>query len=247
MDGRRVLVTGASSGIGRATAVLLSELGASVVLVGRNEERLAETASQLKGSGHQLASFDLAETDAIPAWVKKLTEQGGSLDGLAHCAGLQLTYPLRATTWNHVEELMRLNVGAALALARGLRQKGANTGSGSVVLLSSAAGLVGEPARAAYSASKAAVVGLSRSLAVELARENIRVNCVAPGVVETPMWEETKRSLTPEQAEEIAKKHPLGVGQPRDVASAIAFLLSDAGRWITGTTLVVDGGFIAGK
>lgn len=248
MQGCRVLVTGASSGIGRAAAILLGSLGASVLLNGRDSERLSDTLAQMPGDGHAVVAFDLGDCDRIPGWLNQTAKDHGPLAGIAHCAGAQLTYPLRATSWDHIEKLARLDSGAAIALARGFRQKGVLAeGGGSLVLLSSAAGLVGEPARAAYSASKAALFGLVRSLAVELAREKVRVNCIAPGVVETPMWNQTKRALTEEQARAIEEKHPLGLGAPEDVASAIAFLLADTGRWITGTTLVVDGGFTAGR
>lgn len=246
MQGRRVLVTGASSGIGRASARLLGSLGASVILGGRDTQRLSAALAEMPGNHHAISAFDLADCDSIPTWLKSLSERHGPLAGIAHCAGVQLTYPLRATTWDHVEKLVRVDIGAAVGLARGLRQKGVLAeGGGSIVFLSSAAGLVGEPARAAYSASKAALVGLVRSLAVEIARDKVRVNCVAPGVVETAMWEQTKRALTGEQAHEIEAKHPLGLGAPEDVANAVAFLLADTSRWITGTTLVVDGGFTA--
>jgi 3-oxoacyl-[acyl-carrier protein] reductase len=245
MQGRRVLVTGASSGIGRETAILFSRLGAQVALVGRNAERLADTASSLDGKGHHVEVFDLTRNDDIPEWMRELCGRIGPLSGLAHCAGAQMTRPLRMTSTDNLETLMRVNVGSALALAKGFRQRGVCHGDGSIVFLSSVTGIVGESGRAAYSASKAALIGLTRSLAIELVRDSIRVNCIAPAVVRTPMWEETQAVLTPEQIAAIESKHPLGLGTPLDIAHAVAFLIAGTGRWITGTTLVVDGGFTA--
>lgn len=242
---RTFLVTGASSGIGRETASLLSELGARIVLVGRSQERLDETVHNLSGSGHRAEVFDLSQTEQISGWIKSLCATVGPLNGLVHCAGIQSTMPLRVLSPEVFEVAYRINVIAAAMLAKGFRQKGCCTPGGSIVLLSSVRGLVGEVAVSAYSSSKAAVLGLTRSLAVELARETIRVNCVVPGVVKTEMTEQVFSSLTPDQVSSIESMHPLGFGKPRDVAHAIAFLLADTASWITGSSLVVDGGYTA--
>ena len=242
---RTILVTGASSGIGRATAILLSRLGARVVLVGRNPQRLAATVTQLAGSGHCVEACDLRDYEQIPAWTKEWVTRSGPLDGLVHSAGVQDATPVKALTRAPVESMWQLNVAAALWLAKGFRQRGVNREGGSIVLVASVMGLVGQPARAAYSATKGAVVALTKSLALELAREQIRVNCVAPGYVRTEMTEALTATLTPEQIAAIAAQHPLGIGEPEDVAQAAAYLLSAAARWVTGTTLVVDGGYTA--
>lgn len=242
---RTVLVTGASSGIGRETAILLSQLGAHLILVGRNSEQLDKTLSLLEGSAHQSYVFDLSVVDEIPRWMKEVTSASGPLHGLVHSAGVQFTRPLRIVSSEVIEELMRINVTAAILLANAFRQKGVSADSGSIVYLSSVMGLVGQSGQSAYSASKGALVSLTKSLALELARENIRVNCVAPAMVSTEMTEKMLGLLTPEQVLQIEAMHPLGLGHPRDVANAIAFLLADTGRWITGTTLVIDGGYTA--
>lgn len=242
---RTIMVTGASSGIGRETAILLSQLGARVVLVGRNRGELETTLSRLEGAGHVVAPFDLTSVDDIPRWMKELVPQSGALHGLVHSAGIQLTKPLRVVSSGDIDQVMTINVSAACGLVRGFRQKGVVAPPGSVVLLSSVSGIAGQPGNSVYSASKGALVALARSLALELAREKIRVNCVAPALVHTEMAEKMREALTPEQFDQIDKMHPLGIGLPRDVAHAIAFLLADTGRWITGTTLVVDGGYTA--
>jgi NAD(P)-dependent dehydrogenase (short-subunit alcohol dehydrogenase family) len=158
---------------------------------------------------------------------------------------MQFTSPLRITTGANLEELMRVNVTAAFALARAFRQKGVSSPGSSLVFLSSVMGIVGQSGQTAYSASKGALISLTKSLALELSRENIRVNCVAPALVRTEMSNKMLQALTPDQVTQIEAMHPLGIGAPRDVANAIAFLLADTGRWITGTTLVVDGGYTA--
>jgi NAD(P)-dependent dehydrogenase (short-subunit alcohol dehydrogenase family) len=243
MQGRTVLVTGASSGLGRETAILLSELNARVVLSGRSRERLEETLGQMSGEGHRTEPFDLNETDAIPDWIKRIAAETGPLGGLVHCAGVNITLPVQAATTARIESLMRTNVTSALMLVRAFRRSGcAQRGSG-IVLLSSASGLKGAPGLSIYSASKAALIGFTRSAALELAAAGIRINCLAPAIVETPMV--AKNRDMAEQYEIMKSEHPMGFGHPRDVAYAAAFLLADTGRWITGTTLVVDGGYSA--
>lgn len=245
LSGRTILITGASSGIGRATAILLSQLGARLILAGRNKERLDQTAGQLEGADHRVEAFDLTGIDEVPRWIKGITSREGALDGLVHSAGMHVTRPLRFLSDETVQEVMSINFGAALALAKGLRQKGAYNAGASIVFLSSVMGLVGQPGVSVYAASKGAIVAVTKSLALELARDGLRVNCVAPAQVKTEMAEAMQETLSAEQIAAIEAMHPLGIGTPLDVAYAIAFLLADTGRWITGTTLVVDGGYTA--
>lgn len=211
----------------------------------RNRERLEETFARLTGSGHRIEALDLAAAEEIPAHLKRIAQETGPLHGLVHCAGVHSAHPLRILTVQKLEEVMRINVSAAAMLAKGFRQKGCSAPGSAIVLVSSVAGLVGEAGVPAYAASKAALIGLARSLAMELAPQGIRVNCVAPGLVKTEMGERLSGALTPEQLAALEAKHPLGFGTPRDVAHAIGFLLADTGRWITGTTLVIDGGYTA--
>jgi 3-oxoacyl-[acyl-carrier protein] reductase len=245
LTGQTILVTGASSGIGRETGRLISQLGGHVVLVGRSEERLAETLRSLHGEGHRVEPFDLSSTDEIPRWLKSISASSGPLHGLVHSAGIHTLRPLRALSSQTVENLMRINVGAAVGLAKGFLQKGVCAPNGSIVFLSSVAGLTGQAGVAAYAASKGAILALTKSLAVELAGEHIRVNCVAPGVVTTEMGQGLLEVLTPEQGASLEAMHLLGLGSARDVSYAIAFLLAETARWITGTVLVVDGGYTA--
>ncbi len=244
LTGRTILVTGASSGIGRETALLLSQLNARLILVARNKDRLAQTLASLEGADHRVEPFDVTALDAVPGWIKDLVSRSGPLHGVVHSAGVYGVVPLRILTALQLEEILRVNLSAAILLAKGFRQKGCHAEGGSLVLLSSVAGLRGHAGLSAYAASKSALFGLAKSLAMELAREGIRVNCVAPGLVATEMAAQVE-AQTPGEITGVENAHPLGVGRPRDVANGIAFLLSDAARWITGTTLTIDGGYTA--
>jgi NAD(P)-dependent dehydrogenase (short-subunit alcohol dehydrogenase family) len=187
LTGRTILVTGASSGIGRETALLLSQLNARLILVARNRERLEQTRTALEGAGHQVERFDLTALDEVPAWIKTLAARSGPLNGVVHSAGVYGVVPLRILTASMLEDTLRVNLGAAFLLAKGFRQKGCHADGASLVLLSSVAAWRGQAGLSAYTASKSALLGVTRSLAMELAREGIRVNCVAPGLVATEM------------------------------------------------------------
>ena len=243
LTGKRILVTGASSGIGRDTCVLLAELGATVVLVARNEERLRQTLALMRPGDHSIERFDVTDHLAAEGWMRELARRLGPFDGLAHAAGRTHTQALRHLDWDVFRELVDLNLKSSFALLKAFRLKQVRAHpSASVVLVSSVAALQGYPGLSIYSATKAAVIAMARTLAVELAREGLRVNCVVPGFVVTEMTSEARQYLGEERWEKTREDHPLGLGAPRDVSQAIAFLLSEAARWITGESMVVDGG-----
>lgn len=246
LTGKTVMVTGASKGIGRATAVYLSKLGARVIGVARNRVALEELSKEMQGSGHVMAPFDLNDLDEIPIWMKSLAKEHGRIYGLVHSAG-NLTYlPLKSLQSKHIAPMMRVNFEAALMLAKGFRQKDVRSEEGpNIVMISSVAAERGHPAMAIYSATKGALNSLCRCLAVELSRENIRVNCVCPAVVQTDMLGGFQTITLPEQQEKLFGGHRLGLGMPDDVAYATAFLLGAPAKWITGTMLTIDGGATA--
>jgi NAD(P)-dependent dehydrogenase (short-subunit alcohol dehydrogenase family) len=246
LSGRRILVTGASAGIGRAIAVLLSRLGAAVVCVGRNPSNLADTLSLLAGENHISQVYDLHDLAGIQPWLQEIAARGGGLHGLVHAAGIQSTLSLKLLNPEKWREVFMVNTEAALSLAQGFQTRQVYAGEkGAIVFISSVMGLVSAPGRTAYSLSKGALDGAMRALALELAPKKIRVNCVTPAFVNTAMYQEMTRVWDEPQRAQVERLHPLGIGEPEDVAQAVAFLLADTGRWITGTTLVVDGGYTA--
>jgi NAD(P)-dependent dehydrogenase (short-subunit alcohol dehydrogenase family) len=179
----------------------------------------------------------------VPEWLTRLASECGPLTGLAHAAGIQIVRPLRALDEATLNETLAVNLNTALFLTKGFRQKTVCPAGGSIVLFSSVMGLTGQAGQAAYSASKGALISMCRSLALELARERIRINCVAPGLVKTEMAGRLKESLPAAQYEAVTAMHPLGLGTPDDIAAPVVFLLSAASAWMTGTTMVVDGGY----
>ena len=245
LTGRTILVTGATSGIGRATAIYLSKLGARVVASGRNQTRLDETLVALEGEGHIGRLFDLADLDAIVPWLKALCAEIGPLNGIAHCAGVQATRPIQAVKPDFVMDVLTQNLGAALMLAQGFRLKACRGNPASLVYCSSSAALKTAPGNVVYAASKGGIVSAVKGLGVELVRDGVRVNAVAPAMVDTPMSDQFRTILSEENFQRVVDMHPLGLGRPDDVAAAIAFLLADTSRWITGSILSVDGGFLA--
>lgn len=244
LSGKTILVTGASRGIGRATAIYLSRLGARVVIAARTQGALEETLSQLEGKGHLAKAVDLSDVDPLPVWMKSVADEAGPLYGLVHSAGVATNRALKGITEKDILEVQRINLNAAILLTKGFRQKSVCDPAGSsVVYLSSITAFKSKPALAVYAATKGALVSLTKTLALELLRDKIRVNCVCPGLVRTSMVEELEQILPEEQLQKLYAEYPLGLGEPDDVAYAISFLLSPAARWITGTALVLDGGY----
>lgn len=244
--GRWVVVSGASSGLGRAIALELAQHGARLVLIGRDGPRLAETASGLGGVEHRLLALDLVRHDAIAAAITGLRQDTGPLYGLCHSAGVVETRPLSTNTVAVVQSQMDVNVLAGLELARALCRRDVMTPEGgSLLFISSIYGRVGMPGQIGYCATKGALLAAARAMAIELARRQIRVNTLSPGLVLTQMTEQALSKLSAEQRDKLKAAHPLGPGQPQDVARAAVFMLAPATRWITGADLAVDGGFTA--
>lgn len=241
LDGKTILVTGASSGIGRATAIECSKLGATVIITGRNEERLKETLSQLEGSDYQYVVADVTNADEVNALVEAIPQ----LDGLVNNAGIQKYLPTPFINEEDLLKILRTNTIAPILLTRILVKKKKMKKGSSIVFTSSLAGNYKcSPGNAMYSTSKGALSGFMRNAAIDLASKNIRCNAVCPGMIVTPIMTENS-NLTAEQWEKNKEMYPLKrFGTPEDVAYAIIYLLSDASSWVTGSSLVLDGGRI---
>ncbi|MGU3665028.1 SDR family NAD(P)-dependent oxidoreductase [Methylobacterium sp. A49B] len=242
-ENRTVVVTGGGSGIGQAVAQQIADRGGRIILVGRNQARLEEARSSLRANDHRIVQCDLSDFESTAETLagEALTVQG--FDGVFHAAGAELVQATRMTKSKHVQDILGGALFGAIGIAKAVCKTGVMKSPGSVVMMSSVAAHRGKAGMALYSAAKAGVEGLTRSLAAELAAKSIRVNALAAGAIETPMHERIVRSMSEDAKSKYQASHPLGFGRTDDVASAAIYLLSDASRWVTATVHIVDGGY----
>ncbi|MGP8214213.1 MAG: SDR family NAD(P)-dependent oxidoreductase [Bacteroidia bacterium] len=239
LTGKTILVTGASSGIGRQIAISCSNMDAKVVITGRDKDRLDETFKQLKGTGHvQLICNLLSEDERI-----KFCEAIPALDGVVHCAGIVSPTPAKYIEEKHIRQVMGSNFEISVLLTGRLMRCNKINRNASFVFMSSISAHYPYNGGSLYTASKAAIEAYSKNLAFENYTRGIRSNCLAPAMVETPIYEQTKVGMYGADPEKYPSLYPLGIGKPEDVANAAIFLLSDASKWITGTELLMDGGY----
>ncbi|WP_293776325.1 SDR family oxidoreductase [uncultured Oxalicibacterium sp.] len=236
LQGKRILVTGASSGIGRQIALTCAELGAELVITGRDHVRLRATFDSLTGTGHQLVQADLDQQEEI----EHLIAEANTLNGIAHAAGFSKLVPFRLMNRAHLDSMFSSNTFAPMLLTRGLLAKKKIASGGSIIFIASVASHIGPMASTAYAASKSALLGMVRSLGQEVAKQGIRANCIAPGYVRTPLLDGLQGSGG--NMDNLFELTPLGMGEPEDIANTAAFFLADASRWITRNYFVVDGG-----
>lgn len=243
LEGKTILVTGASSGIGRQCAIDCSKMGARVVLVARNEERLKEVMTLMNGQEHLSISFDLNETEKIEVLVKSIISHVGKLDGFIHAAGIQVSKPVKILSVEDYETVYRTNVLSCFEIIHQLSSiKNMNNGS-SIVMISSITSIIGRATVSAYAASKGALISACKSMAIEFAKKQIRINCVSPGTILTPLMQELLEKLDDDAKAKRVDGFLLGLGKPNDISNACIFLLSDASRWVTGQNLIIDGGY----
>ena len=239
LEGKTILVTGASSGIGRSTAIECSKAGAKVVLTARNEARLKETLSMLIGEGHSYIVADLSNEEQMDRLVAEMP----IVDGLVNNAGFNVMQLVPFIKDEDLIKVMRVNLEAPILLTHKVVKKKKIAKESSIVFTSSIAGKgVCSAGNSLYSASKGGLTAFMKNAALELASKKIRCNAVLPGMVETPL-KEGKSNITEEQWEINRQLYPLKrFGNPEDVAYAIIYLLSNASAWMTGSELVIDGG-----
>ena len=246
LSDKNIVVTGAASGIGRATALLISEAGANVILLDINEEGLIQTQKKIGKQKSLIFPIDLKKYQLYEEIIKESVDTFGKLHGFVHSAGIEYTLPFKSIKPEQYIELFEINAVSGFELAKIIsKKKYVDPNHASFVYIASIMGIVGRKGLAGYSASKGAVIAAVRSMALELAAKKINVNCISPGTIETELIKKFMDNLDEVQRKERLKGFPLGIGKPEDVANAAVFLLSDNARWITGTNLVVDGGYTA--
>jgi NAD(P)-dependent dehydrogenase (short-subunit alcohol dehydrogenase family) len=245
LTNKNIFITGASSGIGQATAILCSQLGANMILASRSAEKLAVTALLLEGNNHLSFAIDVTDSEKLENVIKEAVQKFGKIDGFVHSAGMEMTRPLKILKREQWTTTLDVNVIAGFECARIISNAKYINKSASILFIASIVGLFGQAGKVAYSASKGALIAGSKSLALELAPKGIRVNAILPAVVETEMSNTMLASIGEEAKANVLKMHPLGFGKPEDIANSCAFLLSEASSWISGTSFIIDGGYSA--
>ena len=240
-SGKKYLVTGASSGIGASVSTLLYDAGAEVILVARNEEKLAEQSKKLNGAA--FCSIDLSDVASIAPKVETIIKQSGPLDGFVHSAGIGTVRPIKMCTYDFMKMMMDVNFFSFIEIVRIITKKNNFVKGMSIVGISSVASLEGNQSKTGYCASKAAMDGAIRCLAKELAPKNIRVNSVMPGITRTKIFDQIMdNGSDSDDLKGILQRQYLGICEPVNIAATTAFLLSEESHFITGSSIAVDSG-----
>lgn len=245
LNNKVIMITGASSGIGRQCAISCSEMGAKVILIARNESNLQETLKQMKGIGHQIYSFDVTKYALIEDLVSDSVGKIGKITGFIHSAGIEITKPVKVMKASDYELLFSVNVIAGYEFIKHISKKKYSEDFSSFIFIASIMGVVANAGLLAYCSSKGAIIAGLKSLALELSARGIRVNAISPGHIQTKMMKAAEASMSEEQIQSLLNNYLLGMGEPEDIANAAIYLLSDASKWVTGTNLIVDGGYSA--
>ena len=237
IEGKTILVTGSSSGIGRSVAIACSKMGAIVMLNGRNRQKLDETISLMTGNGHKVFAADLTDSDAVVRMVGEMPK----LDGIVHCAGIGQRILCKQLREQNVDSVMGANFKGPVLLQQALLERKKLNKGASVVFIASIAAWSPSIGNAVYSASKGALVSYANCLSLELAPRKIRVNCISPAMVWTDLV--LQDGVDEAQLKEDEQKYPLKrYGTPEDIAHLVIYMLSDASSWMTGSNVVISGG-----
>jgi len=244
LSNKHIVVVGASSGIGKETAMMCAQKGASVSICARRKDKLREVVDEMDGKGHGCYELDVTwERKQIEQVFDQIRADRGEIDGLVYSAGISANMAFSMITKERLEKVLETNLlGAMTTTQAAVDFKRVNKGGCSIVWITSVA--ASKPSGGGlfmYSASKAAMLGGIKSISIELVKRNIRINAVSPGAVKTEIWEQYV--LSDKQMQALFEKHPLGIGEPKDIAAACTYLLSSEARWITGQEFIIDGGF----
>ncbi|MDY2984831.1 MAG: SDR family oxidoreductase [Synergistes jonesii] len=242
LEGKHILITGASSGIGRETTLHLSRLGAKVSVVARRENELKNLCETLSGEGHRYFRFDLTDISGIPPLVKDIVAGGGPLDGFVHCAGITVNRPLKMFSFADEHKVMLVNYYSFVEISKIISRRGNFNRGMSIVAISSISSVLCRQGQLTYSSSKAALNAAVKCMALELSEKGIRVNAILPAMIKTAMYEEHKERY--DRDDDFFKKGgAMGAGEPLDVANMVAFLLSDMARFVTRDEIELTGGY----
>ena len=243
LNNKTFLITGASSGIGKETAIQLAKYGANLILTARNKERLELLAAQLKTTTCAIITADLTTQKGID----KIIEHLSNIDGIVHSAGAIKPFPVKFIKQKQIDELFKINYNAPVLLTSGLLKNKKINPNASIVFISSISSNYAHKGGAIYSSTKAAINSYSKTIAIEYGNKKIRSNVIEAGMVKTPLFDMAEKAVTKEMMDKHELQYPLGFGETHDISNAVAFLLSKTSQWITGTKIVMDGGLTAGQ
>ena len=243
---KNILITGAASGIGRQCAISCSKMGANAILVDINKDGIDKTLALMESRNHISYQQDITKYGELETIIQNSVSKVGKISGFIHSAGIEMTLPIKAMKSDYYEKIFAVNTISGFEIAKLIsKKKYVCNENASFVYIASIMSVVANAGLTGYCASKGALVSGSRSLCTELSKKNIRVNCISPGYIQTEMMQKAEGNMSENEIAALRKDFLLGLGKPEDVANACIYLLSDASRWVTGTNLIVDGGYSA--
>lgn len=240
---KKIIITGASSGLGKELAIELSKKKCELFITGSNKTELIKTFTKLKGDNHKYFVFDLSNFDKINTLISKIFKNDKRYDGFIHCAGKHFLSPLSIIDEISILETYNVNVFSPLLIIKEFSKKNNHNKNSSILFISSVSSFIGSSSLSLYGSSKAAQIGLTKSLAVELAKKEIRVNSISSSFFESKIYEKVKSKIPSESLNKIKDKHLLGIGKYSNVIPMILHLLSNDSKWTTGSNIIVDGGY----